>query len=99
MIGDEAELRLIRQAVSGEASAFERLLLKYRHELLIYVDEHMPDDLRRTIDPQDILQDVCVDAFRRRTSFWAIDRPSAFKWLTRLARHRTIDLVRPPAGD
>lgn len=91
---DDAELRLIQQAVSGSPVAFEQFLLKHRGRLIGYLSRRVPEDLRRVVDCQDIFQDVCFEAFRRVGTFAATDTRSAFRWLMVMARNRTIHLIR-----
>jgi RNA polymerase sigma-70 factor (ECF subfamily) len=94
MSSDSADLELVRKAAAGDASALELFLLRHRSQLMGFVTRHTPPDVRRTVDPQDILQDIYFDAFRRLGSFTATDQRSALRWLVTMARHRIIDLVR-----
>lgn len=94
MSHDDAELDLIRQAAKGDPIAQQRFLLQHRNTLFRYLERHVPDDLRRHIEPQDVYQDVCFDVFRRMSTFTATDSRMAVRWLLRIARNRVIDLVR-----
>lgn len=93
MAADEVEIRLIQQAAAGNAAAMEYFLLRHREALLRYLHRRVPDDVRQTVDPQDILQDVYVEAFRRIGAFRATDNRSALRWLLTLARHRLLNLI------
>lgn len=94
MSQDDTQLQLIRRASSGDAAALQLLLLQYRGELLRYIKRKLPDDLLRTIEPQDILQDVYFEVFRNMQSFKANEPGMALRWMLRIARNRLIDLVR-----
>lgn len=94
MSQEDPQLQLIRRASSGDVAALEVLLLQYRGELLQYLARKIPDDLRRTIEPQDILQDVYFEVFRSMGSFKADAPGMALRWMLRIARNRVIDLVR-----
>ncbi len=94
MSQEDPQLQLIRRASSGDGAAAQLLLLQYRGELLRYIARKLPDDLRRTIEPQDILQDVYFEVFRNMGSFKATEPGMALRWMLRIARNRLIDLVR-----
>jgi RNA polymerase sigma-70 factor, ECF subfamily len=94
MSAESGDLDLVRKAAAGDAAALELFMLRHRSQLLGFVTRHTPPDVRRTVDPQDILQDIYFDAFRRMGSFAATDQRSALRWLVTMARHRIIDLVR-----
>jgi RNA polymerase sigma factor (sigma-70 family) len=59
-----------------------------------YISLHMPGDLREWLEPQDVVQDVFLDAFRRCNDYPAHDAEEGVRWLLTVARHRLIDLVR-----
>lgn len=94
MSAQDAELDLIRRAAAGEAAAMELFLLKHRRDLFRYLERHVPESLRRIIEPKDVLQDVYFEVFRNLGSFKAKDPRMALRWLLRIARNRIIDLVR-----
>lgn len=94
MSEDDAELDLIRRAAQGDSVAQERFLLKHRSVLLRYLERHIPQSLRRHIEPQDVFQDVCFEVFRRMGTFTTNDPRMAVRWLLRIARNRVIDLAR-----
>lgn len=90
----DTELDLIRRAASGDQVAQQRFLLKNRTVLLRYIERHLPDDLQRHIEPQDVYQDVCFDAFRQINSFRATDPGMGMRWLLRIAHNRLVDIIR-----
>jgi RNA polymerase sigma-70 factor, ECF subfamily len=76
------------------AEAVAQLLRLHYGRLRQYVEKNLPSDLREWLEPQDVVQDVSVDAFRRRNEFPAHDSEQGVRWLLTVARHRLIDLVR-----
>ena len=59
-----------------------------------YVDRQMPLELRGWLDPQDVLQDVFFNAFRRSADFPAGDPEAELNWLLTVARNQLVDLLR-----
>jgi RNA polymerase sigma-70 factor (ECF subfamily) len=94
MTTDELELSLIQRAAAGDSAALECLLFKYRTHLLNYVSRRLPEDLRRILEPEDILQDVYFEAFRRIGGFTAVDSHSALRWMVTIARNRVVHVIR-----
>jgi len=84
----------IVRAAAGEAGALERVLAFFRDNLLAFVTRLMPPELRPLIDPQDVVHDTCIEAFRRIHEFKAVDSESVRRWLFTIARHEVVDLVR-----
>ena len=94
MISDSVELQLIQRASTGDAAALECLLVKYRGDLLKFIHRHLPSDVHRLAEPEDVLQDIYFEAFRSIGSFRATDPRAAVRWLVTMARNRIVDLVR-----
>ena len=61
--------KLLAQARAGEAGAWERLLALFRGPLLGFIDRLMPADVRTWIDPEDVLDDTCFEAYQRFADF------------------------------
>src|SRR4051812_15566418 len=76
------------------AEAVAQSLRTHSPRLRQYVTRHLPAELKEWLDPQDVVQDVFVDAFRRRGDFPIHDAEEAVRWLLTIARNRLIDLVR-----
>lgn len=93
-MGNELVAQLVQRSAAGDPAAMECLLLKYNAQLLRYVGRHLPRDMRRVLDAQDILQDIHFEVFRNQQDFRATSIRSALRWLWRIARNRLIDLVR-----
>lgn len=94
MNDDQTNIDLIRRAAGGDPLAQEQFVSDHCALLLRYLQHRIPENLRRLIDPQDVLQDVCFEAFRRMDRFKAEDPRMAVRWLLRIARNRVIDLIR-----
>jgi RNA polymerase sigma factor (sigma-70 family) len=78
-------------ATPGE---IQLLLHAERAKVLAYVRRHLPAELAAAFDPQDLLQDVYFEAFRRMGQFAPTDSTSAYRWLVTIARHRIAELLR-----
>lgn len=77
-----------------ELAAVELALSQQSDKLLAYLERHLPQELRPTIEPADVLQDTYFDAFRRIAEFRWEEADSVYRWLVTIARNRVIDLVR-----
>jgi RNA polymerase sigma-70 factor (ECF subfamily) len=72
----------------------QALLYRHRGRLLEYIQRHLPPVLVPLFTPEDVFQDVCIEAFRGIGQFVADGDASACAWLLTIARHRMIDLLR-----
>lgn len=64
------------------------------NRLVTYIDRHTPPDLRRLIDPQDVVQDTLFDAARAADRFQPDGRPDPeWRWLVTIARNRLVNLI------
>jgi RNA polymerase sigma-70 factor (ECF subfamily) len=72
----------------------EALVGQESHKVLAYLQRHLPQELRPTIEPADVLQDTYFEAFRRLSEFRWDGADSVYRWLVTIARNRVIDLVR-----
>ena len=73
--------------------AFEAVFRANRPHVLAYADRHIPADLRRSIDPHDVLQDVCLEYFRRTGEVDPRDPNHARRLLLTMARNRLANLI------
>jgi RNA polymerase sigma-70 factor (ECF subfamily) len=62
-------------------------------ELLAYARRLVPADLARVVDPQDVVQDTCVEAFRRLREFEPRGPDADRRWLMTIARHLVVNLT------
>jgi RNA polymerase sigma-70 factor (ECF subfamily) len=86
---------LADEALSGNLIALHAILHLVQPRLVEYCRRHLPPTLRSVIEPEDIVQDVCVEAFRRLGEFTPDGEADAmYRWLVTIARHRMIDQLR-----
>src|SRR5687768_16836467 len=78
----------------GEPTTVEALVGQESEKVLAYLVRHLPQELRPTIEPADVLQDTYFEAFRRWSDFRWDGADSVYRWLVTIARNRVIDLVR-----
>ena len=58
-------------------------------------DRHdKPDDLKSRVDPEDVLQQTYVDAYRGISRFAPKSERSFYAWLKSIAEHRLLDMLR-----
>jgi RNA polymerase sigma-70 factor (ECF subfamily) len=88
------EQTMIGRAIAGDLGALERLLQAHHDRLLQYVARQLPEELKRTIEPADVVQDTFFEACRLIGGFQAKGDDSIFRWLVTIARHRMIDMLR-----
>jgi RNA polymerase sigma-70 factor (subfamily 1) len=91
---DPADGDNLRRAIGGDTFALQALLLTHRARLLQYVTRQMPAKVRSVHDPDDVVQDVFVEACRRIAEFVPAGDDAVARWLMTIARHRIIDAVR-----
>lgn len=65
--GEESER--IARAVAGDRSALERLLLDSDERLMREVAGWIPPELASVVSPEDVLQEVYIEAFRHVSGF------------------------------
>lgn len=94
-----SESDTLAAALKGDTHALDRLFLALSPRLLGRIERRIPNDLRSLFSPEDVLQESLTDAYATFGSF--LPSPAAstpidavFAWLTTIADHRLIDLVR-----
>lgn len=88
------EEQLIGQALAGDPTALEQLLLRYYDRLYNYVRLQMNPSLARRVGPEDILQHTYLKAFKAIGSFEPRSGYSFFAWLKRIADNERKDQIR-----
>jgi RNA polymerase sigma factor (sigma-70 family) len=73
-------------------AALQNVLLRQAPWLLAYLNRQMSAALRRVFEPQDVLQDVFLEAFLRIKDFKADDDDALQRWLMTIARNRVVNL-------
>ena len=86
--------RLIESACGGDTQALEKLLAEHHARLLHAVAAKVPNDLRRVVSAEDILQETFIDAFRYIHSFKVTGPDAFYRWLATIARNRLLDAVK-----
>jgi len=92
---DEKERAVhVQRAVKGDADALQQLIVYYHRPLFGTISGRMDAALRRRVDPDDILQQAYITAFKVATNC-TFDGPGGFyKWLEQIALDRLRDTVR-----
>lgn len=76
---------LVRQATHGDREALQRLILFYHDTLRRVVEDNLAPSMRAKVDPEDVLQQAYVDAFKSIPGC-SFDGPGGFyKWLEKIA--------------
>lgn len=85
---------LFCEAVRGDRQATERLLLQYAAHLRSRIALRLPSSVKSVADPDDVLQEVYMQAIRDISTCKA-GSPGAFvAWLNGVADHRVGELIR-----
>jgi len=88
----DQDAELVRLAQSGDARAFEALVVKYQRRIARHVARYV----RRAVDVEDVVQDTFIRAYRGLSSFRGDS--SFYSWLYRIATNVAINtLKRDPA--
>jgi len=83
----DPDFELVRLAQSGDARAFEALVVKYQRR----VARHVAGYVKRSSDVEEVVQDIFMRAYRGLASFKG---DSAFyTWLYRIARNAALSFV------
>src|SRR4051812_9394051 len=90
-------VRRLNDGISTEAlerATFVQALCEHRDDVLRYLSRHILADLRRIIEPVDILQDAFYEASNRMKEFCQFDEATRSRWITTIARNCLIDMIR-----
>ena len=80
MVIADQDAELVRLAQTGDAKAFEALVVKYQRRIARHVARY----LRHSADVEDVVQEVFIRAHRGLASFRGDS--AFFSWLYRIAR-------------
>jgi RNA polymerase sigma-70 factor (ECF subfamily) len=89
----EATQSAIRKAREGDRGSFDSLIGCSRASLEAHVERRIGSYLRGRIDPEDVLQETCVRAWKSIAGFRGIDAPALLGWLKGIAEHVILDLI------
>jgi RNA polymerase sigma-70 factor (ECF subfamily) len=90
----EPRRELLDDAVAGDRTALERLLLDEFGTVQRHIERSLPDWLRSAVSVEDVLQDTFAKAFRDIGQFELRSEHSLRAWLCTVADHRLNDLIR-----
>jgi RNA polymerase sigma-70 factor (ECF subfamily) len=92
--GTELQQQLIADAIAGNRTALERLLILEFGAVQRHITQQLPDWLRGVVSVEDLLQDTFAQAFRDIGQFDFRSEHSLRAWLCTIADHRLQDLIR-----
>ncbi len=78
---DESSIEWLQQFAEGDEAAFERLLAEELPKLRRRVEDRLGVDLRRRIDPSDVMQQAALDVHQLRDGFENRGLPQFRAWL------------------
>src|SRR5262249_25253570 len=87
------EEQLVAKVRKGDTDALAQYLTLRNRHLLAYVERQLGPALRRKLEPDDIIQEVSIEAVRSLDSIDLSER-DPFSWLCQLAERRIIDAHR-----
>ena len=80
-IPEVSSVEWLQQFADGDEAAFERLLEEELPKLRRRVEDRLGVDLRRRIDPSDVLQQAALDVYQLRSGFEDRGLPAFRAWL------------------
>lgn len=83
----------VASAVAGDVDALELLLLQHHDRLFANVARHLSAALKRTVCPEDIVQETFIRAYRRIGSFEPQGEDAFYRWLCVIAGNVMRDAV------
>lgn len=84
----------LEKAINGDRGALDALLFDNYDNLLRSIDRKLPADLQSVLTAEDVLQETLYEAYRDFKVFKP-DGPNSFlKWLSTIARHRMLDMIK-----
>jgi RNA polymerase sigma factor (sigma-70 family) len=69
-------------------------VFKHRESLLEYIGRHLPAQISSLLDPQDVLQDVYIDALAAKVDWLVLEEKVITRKLKTIARHNILDLIK-----
>jgi RNA polymerase sigma-70 factor (ECF subfamily) len=90
----ESEHELVIAALAGNAEAMERLLSQNMSAIESYIKPKIPDNARRHLSPEDLVNEVLAQAYRDIDQFTFHGDASFLSWLKTIANHRLMDALK-----
>ncbi len=78
----------------GEVSDLSQLLEPYRRYLLTLASVHLPTELRRKLDPADVVQQTFLRAYAAIGDLRAVDPPGILAWLRKILANEIADTLK-----
>lgn len=91
---EQREVALTQRAATGDAVALKLLLTETYPRVCTHLSARIPADLRRIVDPEDIVQEAEIDVFRRIEVFEPRGPNSFYRWFATIAVSRLRDAIR-----
>lgn len=88
------EIRLFEEAACGDHAAVKLLMIESHRRLREHLARHIPADLRRIMDPEDVLQEAHVEMFQNLGTFEPRGPDSFYRWVATIALNRLRSMVR-----
>lgn len=85
---------MVQRAVSGDRSALKLLLTETHLRLRDQIGRRIPANLRRLLDPEDVLQEVHIEVFRRIDVFQPRGTDSFQRWVATIALSRLRNAIK-----
>ncbi len=82
---------LWQQAKSGDSAAFDQLFALHVDQLLVFIRARLGGGLREKIEPEDILQDAHLAAWKGFEEFDYSDEGAFRRWMCRIINNRLRD--------
>jgi RNA polymerase sigma-70 factor, ECF subfamily len=93
-VTDDATNVLLGQARRGDRAAQDALFARHAARVLVYVSFRMGSMVRRVAEPEDVLQEVYLTAFRDLDRFGGTSPGDFYRWLKGIARNHMRNLRR-----
>ncbi len=81
---------LLDRAQQGDASAVQRLLMRYRSDLQRMISVRMDSRLMGRIDPSDVVQEAAIEAARKLPEYLQRRDCAFYPWLRQIAWEKLI---------
>ncbi len=91
-------IEFIGKAKGGDRTAFDRLFSNAHDQLVNFIRSRMGPALRQHLDPEDVLQETFLRAFRSMAQFEWKGEESFARWLEGIAGHTLADAARSSRG-
>lgn len=98
MSESDDDLRLVRRAADGDATAAGQALVRHRARLRRMVEARLDRRVRGRVDPSDVLQDGFADAVAKLSGYLADPRLPLFLWLRLIVGERLSKVHRDHLG-